>query len=371
MSLIAIAVAAVLIVYILLVLLMSAGWLRALKPAIVTMQVHHPVSVIVAVRNEAQGIIILLQQLARQSYTSFEVIVVDDHSTDGTTDLVKSFIKTDLRFHLLKNNGTGKKRAITTGVEAAAGVVIVTTDGDCEVNENWLAHINGYFQDDKIKMVFGGVALRNDHTLFSKMQVIEFASLIGSGAALHAFGYPVMCNGANLAFRKDAFRAVNGYEDNFNVASGDDEFLMRKIILRSPSSLAFMRDESTIVSTTTSTTFEKFIQQRLRWAGKWRHNQSYMAKGMAMLIWLVQLCLVLAFILLVVDPGSRMVLGFLLMIRFFVEAWFLYPVSGFLKVSWNWTAYLLLQVVYPVYVVFIGLFSNFMPVNWKERPITP
>jgi poly-beta-1,6-N-acetyl-D-glucosamine synthase len=356
--------------YLFFVALLITGWQKARRQ--VSSQARHDIfiTVVIPVRNEEHTIGTLLSDLAQQRYQAFEVIVVDDHSIDTTAPVVKSFTRNDSRFRLITSHAEGKKQALTLGIQEARGTVIVTTDGDCRVSESWLMLINQHFQEDGVKLVFGGVALLQNHRFFSAIQAIEFSSLIGSGAATWAWGYPTMCNGANLAFRKEVFDEVNGYAGNVNIASGDDEFLLRKVIARYPGGVSFMSEAGVVVRTHPVRSLKDFFRQRIRWAGKWRHNTSLHAKLLALYIFLVQAMLIVTMVLLFsCQEPVRIIAGSIVMARFVVEAFFLYPVCKFLKVRWRWPAYIVLQVFYPLYVVITGLFSNVIPVTWKNRKV--
>jgi len=323
------------------------------------------VSVVVAARNEEERLPSLLHDLARQDYPHFEVIVVDDHSEDGTTALVQEWAAGDTRFRLVTNAQTGKKQALTTGIAAARGEIIITTDADCRVSSAWVGTLERCFQRAQVQMAFGQVRMRANDTFFSKLQQLEFASLTGAAAATFQQGYPAFCNGANLAFRKAAFLEVGGYTDNLHIPSGDDEFLMRKIIARYPRGLVFAGSRQAIVTTDPQPAIKDFMHQRLRWAGKWKYNTSLSTKLLAIYILLVQLAFIT--LPLFVIAGAPVVMLFVLIWRMFVEAGYLYAVTRFLGLPFRFTAFLVLQLVYPLYVTSIGLFSWVMPYQWKGR----
>jgi biofilm PGA synthesis N-glycosyltransferase PgaC len=325
------------------------------------------VTVVVAVRNEEKNIAYLLGDLKRQTYTPFEVVIVDDHSEDATRAIVQEHLQHP-NMKLVSNTGAGKKAALTQGVQLAQGVVVITTDADCRVTPEWIATLMTYFARDSVQMVFGGVAITGGD-YFSSLQSLEFASLIGSGAGTMALGIPTMCNGANLAFRKDAFEAVGGYEGNLHIPSGDDEFLLRKIAQHFPGGIAFSGDERTVVTTTPSQTLHDFIHQRIRWAGKWRHHQSFVSKGLALFVAAFQ---ALVFLLPVMVVMQRIDAGVALGLwvgKAMLEYFFLRHVSHILRLSWNWPAFLSLQVLYPLYILSIGVFSNFHTFEWKGRKL--
>jgi poly-beta-1,6-N-acetyl-D-glucosamine synthase len=181
-----------------------------------------------------------------------------------------------------------------------------------------------------------------------------------------------MCNGANLAFRKSAFEAVDGYSGNLDVPSGDDEFLMRKIKKTFPQGVIFIPFEDAVVRTVPKESVAAFFAQRIRWAGKWKRNDSYFAKFLALYVFAVQIAFVGLIVLMIlpsIGVSFKIVVSAILVFRFAMEAIFLRSVCRFLQVKWRWSAYVLVQLFYPYYVAGTGLFSNFMSVTWKNRRI--
>jgi poly-beta-1,6-N-acetyl-D-glucosamine synthase len=320
------------------------------------------ISVIVPARNEEHNIGLILKDLKQQDYNHFEVIIIDDHSTDNTIKVAHSII--DDRFQIVEASQEGKKRALTQAISLAKGEIIVTTDADCRVDRSWLSSINKILQDNSAMLV-GGVSIEANHTFFSQMQAIEFASLVGSGAASLSYGIPTMCNGANLIFRKDKFEEVGGYEGNFEVASGDDEFLMRKFWDRYPGTIHFLKEQKSVVSTQPSEDIRGFMNQRLRWASKWKFNSSLKTKTLAVFIFLAQFSFLLASIGLFSHHTYEVVV--LLTLRAVLEFVFLFPVCRFLNTRFNFLAFLALQAIYPIYVITIAVLSTFAPHVWKGR----
>lgn len=333
---------------------------------------HRMLSVIVPFRNEAKSIINLLESLSKQSYPSshFEVRLVNDHSEDDSVTIVNQFCLSHLNVELLHlpENLAGKKQALHLGIENSKGEIIVTTDADCEVSTSWLESINQTFTP-KAMMCIGGVRVKGNGSLFSQLQSMEFSSLIGSAAATLSFGYPTMCNGANLAFRKQAFEKVNGYHDNNDIASGDDEFLMRKINSAFPGSIVFLNDSNAVVTTVPHQSLKGFIQQRIRWAGKWKFNRSVPTILLALFVFIFQasfLCLIILTAVKEIDSkfGLLLIGG-----KFLLEFLFLYQVGLFLKSKWRWPSFILLQFLYPIYVLSIGLLAQSKSYVWKERKV--
>ena len=356
------------ILYFILIVIFLVGWSRAMQEKTDPLPSKEPlISVIVPVRNEEMTIGNLLTDLSHQEYKNFEIIVVNDDSEDETLWMVSRFGMRNL--HVLHNNGKGKKAAISTGIRSSKGPIVVTTDADCSVSPQWLAHIREQFRNPRTLMTFGGVRMVGRKSFFNSLQAMEFSSLIGSGASTAALGFPTLCNGANLAFRKKAFAEVKGFDDNIHIPSGDDEFLMRKIQNSHPRSIQFMNLPETVVSTRSQPTTRALVNQRIRWASKWRFNSSVFAKSLAVIVLLMQVCFIInwfyAFTPLILQSL------FLMAIKMILEAAFLLQVCRFLGTRWNWLAFFSLQIVYPIYVVVVAIASFFVPFEWKNRFFKP
>lgn len=356
------------VLYFLLLALLLVGWKKAIAAPIEEPSGKEPlISVIIPVRNEELTIGKILGDLKVQEYSNFEIVIVNDDSEDETLWAVNTL---DLKnLHVIHNKGVGKKAAIASGVSAARGSIIVTTDADCSVSPSWLKLIRARFREHKIMMVFGGVRMEGQNTFFDALQSMEFASLIGSGAATAGIGLPTMCNGANLAFRKKVFTDVKGYQGNTAIPSGDDEFLMRKIHAAYPGSVRFINHPEAIVTTGTQPTPVAFLNQRIRWASKWRYNSSRTTQLLAVVVALFQLAFIANWIL-VFTPLILQAL-FLIVIKMILEAAMLLQVCRFLRTPWNWLAFFALQLVYPFYVIGVAAASFFRPFEWKHRTYWP
>jgi biofilm PGA synthesis N-glycosyltransferase PgaC len=350
--------------YFLCLLALLYGWERMLQQKIPHSDRHLTISVIVPFRNEQAHVAQLIDSLKKLSYTSekLQVIFVNDYSTDETKTLLVNLPSNSLVFDL--SQSTGKKAAISLGVEKANGEIIVTTDADCTHHPDWLQTINNQFNNPKLQLLVGPVAIQS-RSFFSMLQAIEFSSLIGSGAALLQWSVPAMANGANLAFRREAFLAVNGYEGNQHIASGDDEFLLRKIHQKFPEGISFNNDENSVVMTEPQLSLPAFFQQRLRWASKWKHNTSLMAKLVAVIVFLFQVSIIALLISVTICPNRP--LQIIVFSKLAIDGIFLWRISTFLKTKFSFFAFIILEFVYPIYVIVIALLSQVVPFKWKDR----
>lgn len=360
----------VFILYILLLAWLLLGWRKATQHTISFSSATPFVSVVVPFRNEASVLSHLLEDLSRQTYADFEVILVNDHTEDETVTVISSEsgkspqLRERLRLFQCTTQ-SGKKAALTLGIGHAKGEIILTTDADCRIGNEWIRTMVNQFTENTM-MVTGAVSLSASN-FFEKLQQAEFTSLIASGAATLAWSRPSMANGANLAFRKSAFERVGGYASNEHIPSGDDEFLLRKIHRHFPNTIVFCAETNAVVKTPAARTVKDFTQQRLRWAGKWRLHTGLFSKVLAFSVFLFQLTFLLVPWLGLFGflKGNTTLL--LLGSKAFAECLFFAPAVHKLKLSFSWLAFLVLQFIYPYYVVAVGLLANRGKYTWKGR----
>ncbi|NWF88168.1 MAG: glycosyltransferase [Ignavibacteriaceae bacterium] len=231
------------------------------------------VSVIVPFRNESENILQSLKSITSQNYPpdKFEIIFVNDFSTDDSLDkLVKANNHENVRILSLKvrkYNRAFKKQAVNYGIDCSKGEIIVTTDADCKHNKNWLRNLLSNY-DDNTALVSGPVSFIPNKNLFSKVLSLEFAGIILAGAGLIGIGKPIICNGANLTFRKKVFNEINGYANQIHLSSGEDELLMQQIAAITKYNIKFCWNDESVVLTYPPKNLIDFFQQRSRWASK-------------------------------------------------------------------------------------------------------
>ncbi|WAC15120.1 glycosyltransferase [Dyadobacter pollutisoli] len=334
------------------------------------------ISVIIPVRNEEENIGALLQDLAHQSFSfsQFEVLVMDDSSTDNTAKVVNDISQhaaCNIRLISLPDIATSspKKRAIETAIGSAKGNLIVTTDGDCRVQPGWLQAIATCHKVTGARLISAPVTFSEETSLTDHLQTVEFASLIGSGASAISAGYPSLCNGANLTYEKAAFLAVDGFDGVRHIASGDDEFLMHKIAAKYPGSIHFLKNPQAVVSTSPHKNWAGFFRQRKRWASKWKHYQSRTPLILALYIFMSNFSFLLTGPLLL--SGHITLNAFLILaaLKCLPEWLFLGTVLQFLQKPKSVWYIPVTQVFYPFYVCFFGLVAQQSEYMWKGRKL--
>ena len=336
------------------------------------------ISILIPVRNEATNIEALLSDLTKQSYSEslFEVLVIDDDSDDETVSLVKKFIpKANFSLQLIhlepsEKRLTHKKDAITLGIKHTKGELIACTDGDCRVGQDWLSSLAEFYQRTNAKFISGAVSFHYPKSFFEVFQCIEFASLIGTGAAFMQLKAGNMCNGANLAYPKQVFEEVEGYQNSPNIPSGDDEFLLQKIKQKYPDEVFFLKSKEHQVKTNAQTSISAFFQQRKRWSSKWNQHKDWRVASLAIFIFLYHFsCLTIFFLALLSNKVEYKYFFFVLMGKIMLEFVFLALVMKYFKQGYLWIWIPFIQMIYSFYVVFFAILPNKKNYLWKGRKV--
>lgn len=334
-------------------------------------------SIIIPARNEADNIGALLKSISNQTYPRdlFEVIVVDDHSTDQTAAIVSQF--EGVRLVQLKEDriNSYKKKAIETGIAAAKNEWIVCTDADCIVKPEWLQVLVSFIGDRQPVFVAAPVSFtaadskdKKDSVLYI-FQALDFLTLQGITAASVAGKKHNMCNGANLAYKREVFYEVDGFRGIDNIASGDDMLLMHKIWKRYPDQIGYLKSKEAIVETEAAPTWKAFFNQRIRWASK---ATSYDDKRIFIVLLLVYLfnCSFLALLVLsVFNIVYLYAFLILIVLKTLVEISFVARVSRFFNRQHLLKYFLFFQPLHIGYTIISGFLGTFGSYEWKGRKV--
>ncbi len=230
------------------------------------------VTVVVPVRDGADTLVPLLQDLYAQRYPKelVEVLVVDDHSTDATASMVTEMARRWPQLKLLQLAGVdqGKKAAITAGVQRAMGELMILTDADARCGVERVERIVAHWMVHRPGLLLVPVRTTDGEGLLGLVQAEEQWALQAATAGSALDGTPLLANGANLAFSRDAFQRVGGYHGDRR-ASGDDVFLLAGM-LRAGIPVGYLLDPEAAVNVRSETSWCAWWTQRLRWAGKMR-----------------------------------------------------------------------------------------------------
>lgn len=329
------------------------------------------VSVLIAARNEGKNIEKLLQSLYNQSFSKelFEVIIIDDHSYDDTEVIVKNFIETheDINLKIFKAEKRGKKLAISQALHLSQNDLILVTDADCSLKETWIESIVNFYSENEAKMILAPVLLSPAETFFEKIQVLEHLSLIGSTAGSAAIGFPVMCNGANMAYEREAALEVEKNRTDFNIASGDDMFLLEQFVKNyGHKNVKFLLSKSAIVKTEACKTVSEFFRQRRRWVSKTKSYTNWKIITTALIVLFFNLSIISLFVSAFFIPALWSLYFLLTFLKFFTDYPLLKSITSFMNQEKLLRWAFLLEFIYPFYVVFTAISGMLIKVNWKS-----
>ncbi|MEM6783763.1 MAG: glycosyltransferase [Bacteroidota bacterium] len=367
------------------------------------------VSVIVPARDEADCIEACMDAILANDYPAdrFELLVVDDLSDDATPELVRAKIEAprelvfagfedepdedepaSLRLRLLQmpenleRQRAHKKRAIEKGIAHARGDVILTTDADCAVPSTWIRSMTHAFgrveaYDRPLDRTNPGVALVSGPVLYTvhrpallQMQALEFLGLVAVGAGAIGAGRPTLCNGANVAYRRDVFDALGGFHGIDHLTSGDDELLMQKIADRTAWQVCFCNDPAAAVVTEPMFSLGAFVAQRARWASKGAHypNPALVAMNVAIFAYFV--LLIGTTLALPLVPALAGVVAGAWALKLVPEWALLAPFARRFGRPHLLRWFLPSQVLHPVYIVAMATLGAWGGYTWKGRKVS-
>jgi cellulose synthase/poly-beta-1,6-N-acetylglucosamine synthase-like glycosyltransferase len=345
-------------------------WQKAATVKITAATPSISISVVVAARNEVQTLPILLQSLKQQTYPRecFEVIVVNDHSTDGT-DKLANLLPTGFQMIVPDTvpEHSSKKKALASGVQKAKGALIVVTDADCVVPPDWLATIACYQQNTGAQFIAAPVKFTHNNSILEVFQALDFMVLQGITAASVSARFHSMANGANLAYTKEAYGKVNGFEGIDAVASGDDMLLMYKIWQQNPQQVHYLKSQQAMVTTAPMPTWAAFLNQRRRWASKTFYYDDKKVIVVAGLVYGINVWALVLLIATLIHLSYGLLLLAFLLGKSLIEFPFIYSISRFYKEERLLWYFPLFQPLHILYTVSVGFLSQLGAYEWKGR----
>lgn len=333
------------------------------------------ISVVIAARNEADYITHCLQSLAQQTYPTehFEVLIVNDDSTDQTAEIVATFTNKHPHFKLLSVNNqyahmAAKKRPMSVGIHHAQGEWIVTTDADCRVLPTYLQHLATHMQTNTDVIIgFSQIKTSHEHlSFFEKLQALDFLTLMSAAAGSANWGYALAATGQNFAYRKSLFHHVGGFEKISHRPSGDDVLLLQLLRNATTNRTVFASIPETFASTHRPETPQSFWRQRKRWASnaafQIRLNPIFFAY--ILVIFGIHALIPLS---LLFSPQSYQIVAGCFLAKSLGD-WFVVQKGA---KTFNRTDLLcvwpLWALLNPLYIILIGIFGTLGGFTWKDR----
>ena len=332
------------------------------------------ISIIVAVKNGENSIDRLLSQLHKQIDNNIiEFLIVDDNSDDDTKRIISKYSDLDSRFVLLssnegKKNLNHKKRALDAGIRKAKGEILLFTDADCQVPNNWSKLISSkYFKD--IHYVVGYSEVHSSNNIITLFQKIDLFMLMNTAHSTINKNWYWASSGQNQSYLKNIFNKNKGFQDISNCLQGDDTLFFqtcRKNIKDFKATFAF--DPQNKVYCRQEKTLYSFIMQRIRWAGDalktWKFNRYFF--GMSVITFFTNLIIILNYFLIIFNYITIFQFAVPILIKFVIE--YSFALRG---MKTHNDTYNILQFTYwfifqPLYVIIIGIGSFFQnQISWR------
>lgn len=334
-------------------------------------------SIIVAARNEERTLSFLLPSLLRQEYPAqqFEILVVDDSSKDDTVTVAKKFAGVQVVSIKEKGINSYKKKAIETGIAHARGEWIVCTDADCIAQPGWLSSIAACIENTQALFIAAPVSMvakiddGSNPSFLSMFQQLDFMVLQGITAVAVFKKMHAMCNGANVAYRKDVFYEVGGFAGIDSIASGDDMLLMQKILDKYPQGAAYVKSKNAIITTETMPTWRAFLNQRIRWASKASHYNDGWLKAVLVLVYLFNLSFLVTILLTVYNFYFVYMAVGMWIVKTVIEWPFIKSLCAFYGKKVTLFSFFLFQPVHILYTVLAGFMGQMGQYEWKGRRV--
>ncbi|MDC0584791.1 glycosyltransferase [Bacteroidales bacterium] len=191
-------------------------------------------SVVICAKNEAANLAAHLPFVLEQKYKEYEVIVVNDASTDESEEVLYSLsVKyPHLKVRTIYENekfSHGKKLAITLGIKAASNEWIVHTDADCKpVSENWLTELSKSFTNHT-EIVLGYGAYEKSKGWLNKIITFDTFHIALNYFSLALAGKAYMGVGRNMAYRRSVFFSKSNFANHAHILSGDDDLFVNEV----------------------------------------------------------------------------------------------------------------------------------------------
>jgi cellulose synthase/poly-beta-1,6-N-acetylglucosamine synthase-like glycosyltransferase len=328
-----------------------------------------PISVIVCAKNEAENIKKYFHTLVSQNYSNYEIVLIDDASSDETLEIFEEYEKRYSNVKLVKvqNNEAfwgNKKWALTLGIKAAKNEYLIFIDADCyPASNNWLMHISSQFSKEKTIVLGYGAYLKNKNSLLNKLIRFDMVFTASQYFSWAKIGKPFMGIGRNLAYKKEEFFKARGFQNHMKIRSGDDDLFINQVANKKNTATLYLPESFTLSEP--KKTFKSWFYQKRRQANTTNFYKTF-DKFQLRLFFFTQLSfLVLAIILLAFQFEWIIVTG-IIAFRYL----FTWISIGYAATKLNEKDVLYWYPIFEILLIFTQLsvfFRNLIskPVHWK------
>ncbi|WP_211296712.1 glycosyltransferase [Polaribacter butkevichii] len=236
-----------------------------------------PISVIVCAKNEAENLKKFLPSILNQAYTNFEVILIDDASSDETAEVMASFKEKHDNIKIISVENIeafwgNKKYALTLGIKGAKNDHLLFTDADCKpVSKYWISEMVRNFTKEKT-IILGYGKYKKEKSLVNLF--VRFETLL---TAIQYFSYaklgaPYMGVGRNLAYHRSEFFNVKGFINHIHIKSGDDDLFIQDAATKE--NTTFSISKKSFTESLAPKSFAEWFQQKRRHISTSKHYKT-------------------------------------------------------------------------------------------------
>ncbi|MDP1676003.1 MAG: glycosyltransferase [Bacteroidota bacterium] len=325
-------------------------------------QEQQSISVIIAARNEAVLVGQLLESLVSQDYpiNKFEIIVVNDRSSDSTAAIIEKFVKQYSNVQLINielNNSDmpHKKNALQIGIAQSSFDILAFTDADCMVPKQWLNEISKQYTDNV--GVVAGYSPYNKQNTNSFLRYEEYKNSLYAVSAIE-LNNAFMCTGRNFSYRKAVYNEVGGFEEIKKSISGDDDLFLQLVQKKTNWIIRYMISPESFVQTDPPKSFLQFVNQRTRHvsASKYYPMQTKLAYSF---VHLFHLGIIIGFFFIPFISLITMV------VKFNVDALFITRGKDLFHESFSLPEFIIDEFLLVLYSFFIAPLGFVRTFDWK------
>lgn len=329
-----------------------------------------PVSIIICARNEEKTIETCLNSIIQQNYSSqnIQLILINDASIDNTLKKSEYILQnSNIDYQIISNSKkNGKKQSISNAMQFTKNELIILRDADTfTISKIWLQTISDFHQNTKTDLIIGPINISNNVGILWAIQAIENSILNLLSCGSNYFNCSFLCSGANLIFSKSLFEKTYGYNSHLNIESGDDVLFLEDVKKIKHAKILYLKSTSAMVYTYPCYSFLSLVKQKIRWASKFKSNPNRLNFILSAITFLVNLLCLISLITIYVLPQLKFTVLVFILLKLIIDILLLFLSSSFMKnKNLNWFS-LPVMILYPLYVLIIGMLSFFLKPKWK------
>ncbi len=320
--------------------------------------------VIIPFRNEEKRIECLLKSILASNELPKEFIFVNDHSSDRSVDLIaKKLIGIPHRVLELPEDQEGKKRAIRFAIEQSSSEYILSFDADIEFNPNYFSKLKNLLEADLYILP----AILKAKKMHEHLYEVDLILVNAANCGIAGLKRPIMASGANLIYKRDAFKKYDNFESHSHMPSGDDIYLLRDF-RKQKAAIRLITDTAFSIETETPQSLHEFFNQRLRWIAKTGDVKDHLSTTLAIIQVVLTFCFVLIASILAFNGQWKMFMV-LFMLKTSSDMLLFMPYFNRIKRMKSWLFIPIYEILFPIYsLLILGAMYLYKPV-WKGRKL--